>query len=91
MFNTGVSLSSAILKQLLADGSLTVSIVNSDQVDLLTGMPHCHLVNCDPAVYVSLTYTPVEEPASVPEPGSLILLGTGVAGVFARRYRRRLA
>lgn len=43
----------------------------------------------DPGFAGSLTVTPLvpPEPPTVPEPGTLVLLATGVAGVVLRRYR----
>jgi hypothetical protein len=73
------NLSHSQLNTLLADGKLTVKAFLSSGVDVLTTQA---------AVRVDFEYTP-QAVSTVPEPGSLLLLGVAVAGLSVARRRKQ--
>lgn len=69
---------------------LTVSTYTQDQLTETGGYFKAAVVTtADVSLAVTYTYTP-NESSQVPEPGSLMLLGTGLAGVGIASRRKRL-
>ena len=67
-------------------GTITAPLTLTHAADVGFGLNDCPVCLHDTQGGVSF---PVSEPEPVPEPATIVLLGTGIAGLIARRARRK--